>query len=142
MQAHLSLAKQLVFHGGVILLVGLLCGAPYGRAIVRGKPEAVVRAWRVAHASLSMGGILLIALAAAVPQLQLSGFFTASMVWAFVVSSYAFAAALPLGAHYGHRGLTFKPPFLNRVVYAGNVVGAIGSLVGAVLLVWGAYAAL
>jgi hypothetical protein len=138
----MSLAKQLIFHGSVILLAGLLCGVPFGRAIVRGKPEAIVRAWRVAHASLPMGGILLIALAAAVPQLQLSASLLALMVWAFVVSSYAFAAALPLGAHFGYRGLTAKPPFLNRVVYAGNIVGAIGSLVGAALLVWGAYASL
>jgi len=138
----MSLTKQLIFHGSVILFVGLLCGAPYGRAIVRGKPEATVHAWRVAHLSLPIGGILLFALAAVVPQLQLSFSLVALMVWAFVVSGYAFAVALPLGAHYGHRGLTSKPPFLNRVVFAGNVVGATGSLFAAVLLVWGAYAAL
>ena len=136
------LAKQLVFHGSVILLVGLLCGGPYGRAIVRGMPEATVHAWRVAHLSLPIGGILLFSLAAVVPQLQLSASVVALMVWAFVVSGYAFTVALPLGAHFGHRGLTSEPPFLNRVVYVGNVIGAVSSLVGAALLVWGAYAAL
>jgi len=45
-------AKQLIFHGGVILLAGLLCGAPLGSAVVRRKSEETVRAWRVAHSSL------------------------------------------------------------------------------------------
>lgn len=138
----MSLANHLIFHGSVILLVGLLCGAPYAQAIIRRKPEATIHAWRVAHLSLPIAGILLFALVAVVPQLQLSAFVVALMVWAFVVSSYAFTVALTLGAHYGHRGLTPKPPFLNRIVYVGNVLGAIASLVGAVLLVWGAYAAL
>ena len=97
--------KQLIFHGGVILLVGLLCGAPLGSAVVRGKPEATIRAWRVAHSSLVMGGILLLALAGILGQLQLSAWALALLVWAFVASSYGFAIVLPLGAHYGHRGL-------------------------------------
>ena len=138
----MSLTKQLILHGAIILLVGFLCGAPYGRAIVRGKPEPIVHGWRVAHLSIPIGGILLLALAAVVAQLQLSSSLMTLMVWAFIVSGYAFTAALPLGAHYGHRGIASKPPFINRVVFVGNVIGAITSLVGAVLLVWGAYAAL
>lgn len=138
----MSLTKQLIFHGSIILLVGLLCGAPYGRAIVRCKLEATVQAWRLAHLSLPIGAILLFALAAVVPHLQLSAIVVTLMVWAFVASGYAFTVALPLGAYCGHRGLTSKPPLLNRVVYIGNVVGAVGSLVGAILLVWSAYAAL
>jgi hypothetical protein len=64
------------------------------------------------------------------------------LVWAFVGSSYGFAVVLPLGAHYGHRGLTAAPPFLNRLVYVGNIIGATGLLVGTVVLLWGAYGAL
>lgn len=84
--------KQLILHGGVILLVGLLCGAPLGSAVVRGKPEETIRAWRVAHSSLVMGGILLLALAGIVAQL--------------------------------------------------HTIGAVGLLVGTIVLLWGAYAAL
>lgn len=134
--------KQLILHGGIILLVGLLSGAPFGRAIVHGKSEATVRAWRVAHSGLAMGGVLLLALALVVPQLQLSASALAVLVWAFIASGYGFAVALPLGAHYGHRGLTSGPPFLNRVVYFGNMIGVAGSLVGTLILLWGAYAAL
>jgi hypothetical protein len=134
--------KQLILHGGVILLLGLLSGVPFGRAIVHVKSEAAVRAWRVAHSGLSMGGVLLLALALVVPQLQLGASALALLVWAFVASGYAFAVALPLGAHYGHRGLTCAPPFLNRVVYFANMIGVVGSLVGTLTLLWGAYAAL
>ena len=135
-------AKQLIIHGAIILLVGLLCGAPLGSAAVRGKPEEIVRGWRVAHSSLVMGGILLLALAGAVSHLQLGTFALTFLVWAFVASSYCFAVVLPFAAHYGYRGLSWKPPILNRILYVGNVAGAAGLTVGTVVLVWGAYAAL
>src|SRR5229473_1739381 len=94
--------KQLIFHGAVVLLVGLLCGAPMGRSIVRGRPESVVRAWRVAHSSLVLGGVLLLALGGVVTYLALSPPALALLVLAFIASSYAFAIVLPLGAHYGY----------------------------------------
>jgi hypothetical protein len=134
-------ANQLIFHGAVILLVGFLCGAPLGSAAVRGKEEAV-RAWRVAHSSLIMGGVLLLALASVVSHLQLSTFGLTLLVWAFVASSYVFAIVLPLAARYGHRGLTSAPPYLNRIIYMGNMVGAGGLLLGALVFLWGAYGAL
>jgi hypothetical protein len=31
---------------------------------------------------------------------------------------------------------------VNRVVYAGNIIGAAGALAGAVILVWGAFMAI
>lgn len=42
----------MIFHAAVMLLVGLICGAPYGRAINRQQPAPTIAAWRVAHASL------------------------------------------------------------------------------------------
>lgn len=134
--------KQLIFHGAVVLLVGLLCGVPMGRSIVRGRAESVVRAWRVAHSSLVLGGVLLLALGGVVTYLSLSPPALAMLVWAFIASSYAFSIVLPLGAHYGYRGLISEPPLFNRVVHFGNLLGVVGFLVGTLLLLWGAYAAL
>src|SRR5262249_61838972 len=114
--------KQLILHGGIILLVGLLSGAPFGRAIARGKSEATVSAWRVAHTGNTMGGVLLFSLASIVPQLQLDASTLTLLVWAFVASGYGFAIALPLGALYGHRGLTFVHPFLNQAVVFGSTM--------------------
>ena len=135
-------AKQLIFHGGVILLAGLLCGAPLGSAVVRRKSEETVRAWRVAHSSLVMGGVLLLALGGVIAHLHLNTFALALLVWAFVSSSYVFAVVLPLAAYCGHRGLSSTPPLMNRVLYFGNIVGAAGMLVGTIVLLWGSYAAL
>jgi hypothetical protein len=134
--------KQLVLHGAIILLIGFACGAPMGRSIVRRKSEDTVRAWRVAHSSLVMGGILLLAIAGVVEHLRLGGWALSLLAVSFIGSSYAFAISLPLGAHYGFRGLTPAPPLLNRVVYAGNILGIAGFFVGALLLIWGACAGL
>jgi hypothetical protein len=135
-------AKQLIFHGGVILLVGLLCGTPLGSAVVRRKSEETVRAWRVAHSSLVMGGVLLLALGGVISHLHLNTFALALLVWAFVAASYVFAVVLPLAAYSGHRGLSSTPPPMNRVLYFGNIIGAVGMLVGTIVLLWGSYAAL
>jgi hypothetical protein len=134
--------KQLLLHGAVILLIGFACGAPMGRSIVRGRPEAVVRAWRVAHSSLVAVAVMLLAVAGVVAHLKLGAWALSLMAISFIASSYAFAIALPLGAHYGFRGLTAKPPVLNKVVYLGNILGVAGFFIGGLILVWGAYAAL
>jgi hypothetical protein len=133
---------QLIFHGVVILLVGLLSGAGFGRALVQSKPEFTVTAWRVAHSSLTMGGTLMLVLALVVPLIQLSPAAQAALFWTYVVSQYAFAIALPIGAHFGYRGVKLGPPFLRRVVGTGNIIGIAGSLVGTVILLAGAFAAL
>lgn len=134
--------KQLVLHGAVVLLIGFLCGAPLGSAIVRKKPEDAIRAWRVAHTSLVAGGMLLLVVAGIVDRLMLDAWSMIAMVCAFVVGTYAFVISLPLAAWSGHRGLTRAAPLLNRVIYAGNLFGALALLVGGVLLVAGACAAL
>ena len=134
--------QQLIFHGAVVLLIGLLCGAPLGSAVVRAKSEDIVRGWRVAHTSLIMGGILLLAVAGISERLRLGAFAQHLLVWPLVISSYGFAVVLPLAAHYGHRGLTPAGPFVNRVIYIGNMVGAAGLVLGTVVLLWGAYGAL
>lgn len=61
-----SSARHLAFHGAVVLLVGLVCGAPYGRAINRGAAAHTVNAWRVAHASLPIGATVMLAVSGVV----------------------------------------------------------------------------
>jgi hypothetical protein len=134
--------KQLVFHGAVILFIGFLCGAPLGSAIVRKKPEETVRAWRVAHTSLVAGGMLLLIVAGIVDRLRMDAWSMIAMVCAFVAGGYAFVISLPLAAWSARRGLTPTAPMANRVVYVGNVFGALALLAGGALLVSGAYAAL
>jgi hypothetical protein len=135
-------SHQLVFHGAVVLLIGLLCGAPYGRAVIRNAPEHIVRAWRVAHGSIPLGAALMFAIAAVLSHLR----GTDSLKWVeallLIVSSYAFCFSLPLAAIVGHRGLSSGGPTSAKLVYAGNMVGAVSSLAAAVVLLYLAYISL
>lgn len=125
----------LLLSGSMSLLIGLLAGYPYGKAITSQAPEAIVRAWRLAHSSLALGGTTSLATGAVLPWLHVAGWERPVIAWSFVLSSVAFSIALPYGAWKGHRGLVAEGPFDNWVVYGGNVVGALSSLVGAVALV-------
>jgi hypothetical protein len=131
-----SYCALLLFSGSVVLLIGLLAGYPYGKAITRQALEPVVRAWRLAHSSLAIGGTTSLATAAVLPWLHAGGWERPVIAWSFVLSGLAFSIALPYGAWKGHRGLVAEGPFDNWVVYGGNVVGALSSLVGAVALVY------
>ena len=135
-------ARHLIFHGAIVLLIGLVCGAPYARAIKRNAPAHTVHAWRVAHASLPIGAGLMLAAAASMPLLSVGPGLLWGVALSLIVSSYAFCISLPLGAVVEHRGLSSEGPWQAKAVYAGNMVGAWSSLVGAVLLVVAGYLSL
>ena len=133
-------ARHLLFHGTVVLTAGLLCGLPFGRAITRGRPADVVRAWRVAHSVLCLGGALLLAVAAVLaaplgPTTPAGRWLIAGPL---IASGYGFAYALPFGAWAGARGLAPGGGLANQIVYSGNLVGAVGSLAGTAALLYAA----
>ena len=127
----------LLLSGSVVLLISLLAGYPYGHAITNQAAEPVVRGWRLAHASLAIGGTTALAIGAVLPWLHADGWERPVIAWSFVVSGVAFSIALPYGAWRGHRGLVAEGPFDNWIVYVGNVIGALSSLVGTLALVYG-----
>jgi len=135
-------AKHLLFHSSIVLLIGLLCGAPYARAIKQEQPSHIVHSWRVAHASLPIGALLMIALAAVLPQFSVAIGVKWGLAISLIVSGYAFCFALPLGALLGHRGLSSRGPFGAKLVYLGNVTGAWFSLVAAVIFGYASYCSL
>ena len=135
-------ARQLVFHGAVVLLIGLLCGAPYGRAVNRKAPDHVIHSWRVAHLSIPLGATLMFAVAAILSHLRGSASFKWAVAVLFIVSTYSFCFSLPLAAVVGQRGLSPGGPTSAKLVYAGNVIGAVSSLLAAVGLVCMAYISL
>jgi len=135
-------SRQLVFHGAVVLLVGLLCGAPYGRAINRKAPEHIVHSWRVAHGSIPLGAALMFGVAAVLSHLRAGSSLKWVVALSLIVSSYAFCLSLPLAAVVGHRGLSSRGPTSAKIVYFGNIVGAASSLVAAAVLLCAAYLSL
>lgn len=132
-------ARHLVLHGAIVLLIGLLCGAPYGHAINRNAPAHIIHSWRVAHASLPMGGILMLTVAALLSHFSVEVYVKWLISSAFIASSYAFCVSLPLAALVGYRGLSGEGPPAAKVVYAGNVVGAWLSVIGTLALIYAAF---
>ncbi len=137
-----SPATSLLFNGSIVLLVGLLCGAPYGVAIVKKKSEEVIRAWKLAHGALSLGATTMIAMGGAFSILQSEIKILWFIAIAYIISGYGFCFALTLEPFAGDRGLSWSGTSLNKLVYIGNVVGAVSSLIGTLVLVYVAYQSL
>ena len=134
--------KQMLFHGAIVLFIGLLFGLPFGAALVAGWGDESMRAWRVAHSGIVVVGLMLIAIGAALRHLVLGHRMASCLVWSVVASAYGFTLAVLLQAVAGVRGFRATGPMLNMLAFASNVVGVLGSLIGIALTVLGAYAAL
>jgi hypothetical protein len=134
--------KCLLLNGSIVLMAGLLSGVPMGFAIIREKAETKVRAWRVAHTTLIMDGLLMIIVGIAVPALSLGEGALGLIAWSLIISSHGFVLALTVGAWKGCQGLTPAPCGIRTVLYGGHIVGALGSLVGITVLILGLSGAL
>lgn len=132
-------ARHLLFHAVIILLIGLLTGIPYGKAILTKANDRQIDAWRVAHAALPIGAILLLVLSTSLTNINVA----LNLKWAitilFITSGYAFAWALILGPILGFRGLSSKGPVAAKLVYGGNTLGAMTSLLGTLVLLYAAW---
>ncbi|MBD3671004.1 MAG: hypothetical protein HUJ29_09550 [Gammaproteobacteria bacterium] len=135
-------ARHLMFHAVIVLLAGLLAGIPYGKAILKNRSERHIAAWRLAHAALPMGAILLLVLSVLFSSLAVSQYVKWSISILFIVSAYGFMVALLLGPVVGYRGLTPEGPLSAKMVYLGNIMGAVASLVGTLVLLYAAWVSL
>lgn len=135
-------SSHLVFHGAIVLLFGLLLGAPYARAIKRNVAAHIVNSWRVAHLSLPIGATLMFAIAAVLPSLMVDVFVKWVIAIALIVSAYGFCFSTPLAALSGERGLSFGGKWLGKWVYIGNMIGAWGSIIAASVLLYAAFVSL
>lgn len=135
-------ARYLLFHGSIVLLVGLLCGMPYGIAITRKQEDEVIRAWKLAHGALSLGGTTMIAMAAILSALQVSEAIQWLLAVTLTVSGYGFCFALTFEPFVGDRGLSWTGAWSNKVVFVGNFLGALSSLIGSIVLVYASYMSL
>ncbi|HFQ62235.1 MAG TPA: hypothetical protein ENK39_08070 [Epsilonproteobacteria bacterium] len=135
-------AKYLLFHGVIILLFALLAGFPYARSILKKEAENIIFAWRVAHSALIMGAILMLALVPILSYLNVE----LKVLWIisglFIISGYTFLFALYLGPIVGHRGLYYGKEFSAKLVYLGNSIGALTSLLGTLLLLYASWKSL
>ncbi|MEN8130194.1 MAG: hypothetical protein ABFS45_08350 [Pseudomonadota bacterium] len=135
-------SRHLFFHGALILFIGLLTGVPYAKAIIQGNTEFVISAWRVAHSAISIGAILLLALAPGLTQLVISLAFKWVLTALLVLSAYAFAIALIMSPIVEHRGVTRGDTAPRKIMYYSNMFGVYASMCGAALLLAAAWLSL
>ena len=134
--------KYLIFHGAIIILIGLFSGLIYWQTIIRNKRPEVIRGWQIAHVFLVIEGMFIVIMGPIIPHLALKGLAARVLVWIIASSGYGFAWAFMGGACKGYRGLTPKPYGVNTVLFLGHLIGAGGSLIGIAMVIYGSYKAL
>ena len=141
------LQGQLIAHGALVYIVGLLAGFPFafvilGKIVLWPIPGAVewtmpgdVRGWRMAHLEGILNGLTLFAVAAVLPRLRLSARALGVVAWSLIVTAWANVVASVIGPIFGGRGLEFGGGVSNSVMYVLFVV-AIATVLLAMTLVY------
>jgi hypothetical protein len=125
--------RAIVFHGLLLVVLGMVAGIPFREAITGGWGAEAERAWRVAHTSLVGGGALYLALSAAAPHLSMGPRADAFVVRALVLAAWAFAFAFLVGPALGARGLEPGGGAANTIIF-GVFAVALAAAFGAFLI--------
>jgi len=133
-------AATLALHGLIVLFLGLLCGLPYGAAIVGAWGEEPVRAWKLAHMEGVQNGILVLALAGAAGFFALSARSERIVVWGAILAAYGNILGAVIGALSGYRGLAPEGPLANALVFVAFMFGMWGVLIAVPLAAYGVLA--
>ena len=128
-----------MFHAVVMLLAGLIAGIPYGKAINNNANSRLIDAWRVAHAALPVGAILMLVISISFSSLDVPVNLKWGISILFISSAYFFMLALLLGPVVGYRGLSPRGPMAAKIVYSGNMLGALTSIFGTLVLLYAAW---
>lgn len=128
---------QMIFHGVIVILLGLAAGFPFAFVIL-GNIPGDYRAWRMAHLEGLLNGLLVIVIAAAGDRLVLDERKQLWLARSLVFMAYANVVAATLGATFGVRGLEPALPLSNVLVYALFMLAIAGVVVGLVLAAYGA----
>ncbi len=131
------LRARLVFHGAIVVMLGLLAGFPHA-FVLTGQLAGEERAWRMAHLEGLLNGMVMMIAAAVSGSLALSSAQQRWLVWTLVAAGYGNVVASVLGATFGVRGLALAPPLANAVMNLLFWIAIAGILAGVGLLIVGA----
>lgn len=131
------LRARMVFHGAVVIMLGLLAGFPHA-FVLTGQIAGEERAWRMAHLEGLLNGFVVLIAAAVADWTALSPRQYGWLVWSLVVAAYGNVIASVLGATFGVRGLALAPPIANIVMNLLFWVAIAGILAGVGLMIMGA----
>ena len=132
-------AATITFNGLVVLLLGLLAGAPYGAALVNGWGDDAARAWKLAHSEGVLNGLMLLALAGCAPWLSLGRAAQRVVAWGAVLAAWGNTVGAALGARTGQRGLAPQGPAANWLVFIAFMFGMWGVLIAVPVAASGAW---
>jgi hypothetical protein len=123
---------RVVFHGAVVMLVGLLCGLPTVNE------EEPVRLWHTAHESLILIGILLLAVSSVLPLLTLPRRESTALVWSLLATGYGLMVGLIIQAIVGEHAFGPSSNPVLMFAFIANATGMAGSVLTASLTIMGA----
>jgi hypothetical protein len=128
---------RLVFHGAVVVMLGLLAGFPHA-FVLTGQIQGEERAWRMAHLEGLLNGMLMMLAGASGGSLALSASQQSWLLWSLVAAGYGNVIASVLGATFGVRGLALAGPPANAIMNLLFWIAIVGILAGVGLLIAGA----
>ena len=129
---------RLIWHGAIVLLVGLLVGLP---TVVEASTESM-RVWHTAHEALIMMGIWMLAASSAVPVLVLGQREARALMWAYLAMGYGFMIALLIGGVMGISPFEPGKTPVAFIAFLASVIGILGAVMATALTLMGARAAL
>lgn len=123
---------RVVFHGAVVMLVGLLCGLPTVNE------EEPARLWHTAHESLVLIGILLFAVSSVLPLLTLPKRESTALIWSLFATGYGLMVGLVLQGITGQHAFGPSTNPVLMFAFVANLTGMFGSVLTASLTIMGA----
>jgi hypothetical protein len=129
---------RLVFHGAIVLLIGLLSGLP---TVVESINESG-RYWHTAHEALIMMGIWMLASSSVLPALGLGQREMTVLFRSLLMMGYGFSVALVIGGVVGANAFEPGGTPATFTAFVAAVVGIGGAFVATALTLMGARAAL
>lgn len=84
----------------------------------------------------------MIGIAAILSPLQVDEIVEWVLAISFIISGYSFCIALTIEPFIGDKGLSWSGIWFNKIVFGGNITGALSSLVGSSILVYSSYLSL
>jgi hypothetical protein len=133
---------QLVFHGLLLVVVGMLVGFAFHSAITENSGPDAERAWRVAHTSLVGLGALYLALAGVAHHVVLSRGAARFSIGSLFFAAYASILAFVVGPAIGARGLEPVGPPFHVFIFGVLALALLLLLVTICILLAGAFRAL
>lgn len=128
------LSLHLALHGMAVLTVSVIAGLVLWRVLYRNKDGAH---WHLVHASGSVRGVLLIALAAVIDLPALPGWLASMAAWFIILFVWTSVAAMIIRALTGDPGFYSGGSPANKVVFVLYAIGTATLLPACAILIAG-----